>query len=259
MKVKIVCSTCVREFLANPIAGNTAMHGVEVATPFQDSSLYEVTCFNGHVIRTVLQNPKHELLFESGIHALRDGYYREAVSSFAVALERFYEYSIRVLLSLSIDEIGKDNFEKTWKAISKQSERQVGAFYVLYLNINKRPPVLFDAAFLKTHKIQLGIEGNDPAKFRNKVIHEGFVPTYSQAVAFGEGVNFYIKDYIKEYKRDTDRYDISAIAFQNLEIANRSLSLEERGGMQHNPTFISDITEDEGPNGRSLIEFMLKK
>ena len=50
-----------------------------------------------------MNNLKFELLFELGINALIDGYPREAVSSFASALERFYEFFCQVAaLALSI-------------------------------------------------------------------------------------------------------------------------------------------------------------
>jgi hypothetical protein len=40
---------------------------------------------------------RFEILFEVGSYALLDGYYREAVSSFAAALERFYEFFVEVI------------------------------------------------------------------------------------------------------------------------------------------------------------------
>lgn len=49
---------------------------------------------NGHVVAFTLDTLRFELLFESGIVALLAGFRREAVSSIAAALERFYEFSI---------------------------------------------------------------------------------------------------------------------------------------------------------------------
>lgn len=54
-------------------------------------------CSHGHKTTTIVQNPKYEILFDIGANAIVDGYYREAVSSFTSSLERFYEYSIKIL------------------------------------------------------------------------------------------------------------------------------------------------------------------
>lgn len=258
MKIKLICSTCIKNFLANPVPTNNAVLGTEVLVPFQDSAIYEGVCHNGHVLRTCLQNPKHELIFDSGISSLGQGYYREAVTSFAVALERFYEYSIRVLLGSSVHDIGQANFDKTWKAISKQSERQIGAFYMLYLIVVKQQPLIFDASFLKSVSIKLGLEGNDPINFRNNVIHQGYIPSLIQAVSFGEAVNFYIKSLLKVYKRlDSDDSSPVSITYATAQIVTPES--KDVASIQHTPTFISDITEDESPKGKSLVEYMQKQ
>src|ERR1700687_1186458 len=79
---------------------------IEVALPIarlSDDREYEVHCEAGHTSRVFVNNLKFELLFELGINALIDGYPREAVSSFASALERFYEFFCQVAaLALSI-------------------------------------------------------------------------------------------------------------------------------------------------------------
>src|SRR5450759_1525283 len=96
---------------------------------FRDDGRYELKCSFGHETTTVLQQQKFEILFEIGAHAILDGYYREAVSSFTSSLERFYEFAIRVFLEKSSKS--DDLFQSCWSKVSSQSERQLGAFVFL--------------------------------------------------------------------------------------------------------------------------------
>jgi hypothetical protein len=60
----------------------------EISTvEFTDDGLYEATCPKGHKSITILQQRKFEILFDIGIYAINDGYYREAISSFTASLE----------------------------------------------------------------------------------------------------------------------------------------------------------------------------
>ncbi len=57
-----------------------------------DDGCYIVRCDLGHEAQVYVSNLKFELLFDMGVHAMYDGYPREAVSCFASTLERFYEF-----------------------------------------------------------------------------------------------------------------------------------------------------------------------
>src|SRR5690349_14819867 len=96
-----------------------------ISIPVNDHGFYEVVCAKGHTTNYVLSQQHFETLFENGVHAIHDGYYREAISAFAAALERFYEFYVRLISRKN--NIPQDEFEKGWKAVSKQSERQLGA------------------------------------------------------------------------------------------------------------------------------------
>jgi hypothetical protein len=138
---------------------------------FRDDNRYELTCPVGHVTVTLLQQQKFELLFEIGAYAISDGYYREAVSSFTSALERFYEFAIRVLM----ERRGKNDplFQECWSVVSRQSERQLGAFVFLWAaEFGRKPDLLSNAR----------------VEFRNDVIHRGRIPTKEEAVAYGDSV-----------------------------------------------------------------------
>jgi hypothetical protein len=138
---------------------------------YNDSGVFHLTCSRGHQSVTVLQQNRSELLFEIACNAINDGYYREAVSSFAASLERFYEYAIRVILNNT--DTSQEVFKSCWKEVSNQSERQLGAFIFLW------------AAFLGEKP---GILTSDWTSFRNKVVHKGSIPNKDEAIAFGEAV-----------------------------------------------------------------------
>jgi hypothetical protein len=118
-----------------------------------------------------LRTPKHEVLFAIASNALLDGYLRESIASFAASLERFYEFVIRVICRSKA--ISQKDVEKGWKVVSKQSERQLGAFSMLWFVEMGDPPVLLS---------------NKMVELRNQVIHQGKVPTYDECIQFGKAV-----------------------------------------------------------------------
>ncbi|MEX8502038.1 MAG: hypothetical protein AB3X41_03215 [Leptothrix ochracea] len=151
---------------------------------FRDDSRYELTCSSGHRTITILQSQKFEVLFEIGSYAIIDGYYREAVSSFTSSLERFYEFAIRVFLYKSSES---DNlFQQCWKSVSSQSERQLGAFSLMWATqFNKLPK----------------LPSNNNYKFRNDVIHKGRIPTKEEAINYGEDILHILQEGINALRK----------------------------------------------------------
>jgi hypothetical protein len=163
MKLFMVCNECVRKFPAIPFE--------IVSIGVRNDGLYEFTCSKGHKSVTCLQQQKFEILFEIGAHAILDGYYREAVSSFSASLERFYEFYVKVIcLSRGIAD---DAIEESWKKVFEQSERQLGAFICLHLIETGHPPTILS---------------DSSRGFRNKVIHKGLIPERQEAVEYGQEV-----------------------------------------------------------------------
>lgn len=163
MRLLIPCMTCLEED-GKPTEKFTRVE-------FRDDGKYELTCSRGHKTTTILQQQKFEVLFEIGAHAIVDGYYREAVSSFAASLERFYAFAIRVFV---LSASGTDTlFQECWKFVSNQSERQLGAFIFLWAQEFEEQPELLS---------------NQKTSFRNAVIHKGKIPTNEEALAFGNAV-----------------------------------------------------------------------
>lgn len=171
MKVHIVCLDC---HFKNQVFYSEMF---EVA----DSGVYKMQCTNGHEVWATTQQFKFQVLFELGVRAIVDGYYREGVSSFIAALERFYEFYLefqRERQGLSLDV-----FQSAWKPMSNISERQAGAFVFVYTFATGRSPLLLP---------------NESTNLRNKVVHKGYIPKRTEAVAFGETVARIIQPVLNE-------------------------------------------------------------
>lgn len=170
MIVRLFCPRCVQE-------ATKRLPAAVVSTPVPvaelvDDGRYQVRCEAGHLATVILDNIKFELLYDLGLNALLDRYPREAVSSFAASLERFQEFYWRVVMADS--GVPADAVGQAWKAIARQSERQLGAYVAAGLVLTEAPPPLLSA--------------NRDVPFRNKVIHDGYVPTVDEATAFGDAV-----------------------------------------------------------------------
>jgi hypothetical protein len=167
MKVFLSCMQCQRE------------RGIPSMEPFvadyYDDGITYITCSEGHETAYLMQTAKFEILLESGATALLEGFTMEACASFSASLERFYEYALNVMcLARGISE---GFFNKMFKAMATQSERQLGAFMVLYA--------------MEFGKVYDPVE---IAKQRNRVIHQGKIPTPAEAHVFGSQVYSIISD-----------------------------------------------------------------
>ena len=167
MRIEISCTTCSKNELekTSPYVRYSRLCSV------RDDGTYEFECSEGHRSITVLWTPKHEVLFTIASNALIDGYPREAIASFAASLERFYEFAIRVICRAK--SISQQDLDNCWKSVSKQSERQLGAFTMLWFVEMGHP---------------LDLLSDNMAKLRNKVIHQGKIPTDEECIKFGQAV-----------------------------------------------------------------------
>ena len=137
----------------------------------------------GHDLFLGTQTLPHELLFEIGLNAIEDLYYREAVSSFASSLERFLEFAVHVLSNAQ--GAGEPALVASWKKVSSQSERQLGAYIFLYLVSFGEPASLLN---------------NKMTELRNDVVHKGRLPDKSEAIAFGDAVYKLIQDCVQKLR-----------------------------------------------------------
>ncbi len=173
MKINFPCADCQLDYKQE----------IRTEIDINNNGIYELNCINSHNNTYYVENDKYQILFDLGILAANDSFYRESVSSFAASLERFYEYCIMVMLISRETDISDIN--KTWKHVSKMSERQIGAFYILYLSTFNDVPIVFD---------------NKMIQFRNAVIHKGYIPTKEEVLKYANEVYSYIVSCLMTFK-----------------------------------------------------------
>lgn len=168
MRIAIFCQTCALE----DAGGNTPFSYVSL----NEEGIYRSVCPVGHDMVVTLQQMKFEVLAETAVQAIIDGYYRDAVTSFSASLERFYEYYCKcVMMTRDVEEAEIDH---VWKLVVSQSERQLGMFIAWFTMENSRKPQLLPQKSANSGSVE----------FRNKVVHKGYIPSEIEAVQFGQAV-----------------------------------------------------------------------
>ena len=232
MRLLVSCMQCFQEF------GRPTEEFSHVE--FCDNGRYEIRCSFGHETTTILQQQKFEVLFEIGAHAILDGYYREAVSSFTSSLERFYEFSLRLFLQKSS---GSDAlFQNCWKNVASQSERQLGAFVFLWaLNFGKSPELL----------------SNRQISFRNDVIHKGKIPTKEEAIKYGNAVLDVLRPKIVEIKGQFAE-EVTKLTFYHLRDARSDLDDGKQVSTMGISTIVSLTSGDPLHHQQSVEEHLIR-
>lgn len=200
MKVVAMCPQCILEQAKqkeqprfNPIVGE-----------LDDNGIIHVTCEKKHYGVVLYNARRYEVLVKSAARAFLDGYTNEVVAVMSSALERAYEFYMRV--SCRAKGLDQEIVDAAWKNVAAQSERQFGAFQFLYLQDNQAPFRL------------------DPliTEVRNKVIHRGKIVREAEALEFAENAFSVIRhlentlqtkfpDYIKEEAEREIKVQESAI------------------------------------------------
>jgi len=202
-----------------------------------EDGLYEMECINGHKTVIISQNEKFEILFDMGINALKNGYKQEAVACIHASMERFHEWCTKVILTNNGVELEK--IEKTWNLVKKQSERQLGAFYFLYLYASKKAPSGFK---------------DDKTAFRNRVIHEGYIPKYEEVFEYCVYVMDYIRSILKQFKID---YSESISTLTNYKLSKLTEKAQNRGiSTMCMPTILGLYTGEEVYENTSTEELI---
>jgi hypothetical protein len=159
MRITLLCYKCIDEN-----KGELAKLYSEVV---REDGHYTLTCDRGHESSLLLIDEKYAILFEIALHAIVDGYHREAVASATASLERFYEFATRVMLRES--GVSPGEFENAWGHVRSQSERQLGMFLATFtLHFKCAPSVL----------------AKKSVERRNDVIHKGVIPSEENAVGY---------------------------------------------------------------------------
>lgn len=176
MRYHLSCIECLRK----KGKGHFTVH----VSP-NNEGIYNVKCPNGHKFSVDILSHHFQVLFENGIHALSDDFYIESFVSFVTSYERFIEYFLNIVLKTN--GISRNKFDNTWIELAKQSERQVGAFFLVYLQEFKEKPK------------QLS---NKNRELRNDVIHKGYLPSKEDCIKFGDNVLEFIRKVIELLKND---------------------------------------------------------
>lgn len=195
-----------------------------LSAEMNNDGLFKLDCANGHSSLTILQIEKFEALFDIGVDSLINGYKTEAVASFSTSLERFYEWFIRVILTKN--NIDYDLIDESWKPLANASERQLGAFLLIFLNeFNECAP-----------KVDTNQSG-----FRNKVLHKGYLPSYEEAFDYGSYVLTYIRtvlnrmgDHSKDYYQVPFLNKIKELAKNHTELQRTTMVMPTVIGLLNN-------------------------
>ena len=159
MRIFVPCAVCVKK--------RSNKDPIKMIPGELDGGVIFVTCAEGHKTAVLYRTRRYKLLLESGARALIDGYANESIASFSTAVERAYEFYLRVIFRSK--GIPKETFEAAWKDVTVQSERQYGAFHMLFLMENK--------TVLKLNP--------DIPRMRNRIIHQGQMAKEEDAITFG--------------------------------------------------------------------------
>lgn len=152
-----------------------------MSVEIRNDGRYLCTCREGHTTLSTLQQQKFEVLSSVAGGALLDGYPREGITSMAAALERLYEYVVTVIgIELQVPQ---ETFQAAWKPIGKLSERQFGAYVIAYTIAMKAiAPTIADKK--PTIPGQPASQTPNWTEFRNSVVHNGYLPSTSEAMAY---------------------------------------------------------------------------
>lgn len=192
MKLYLHCMQCTIE-----------SHGLinnKVEVEYNEEGYYYFECPNGHKNFVILQELKFETLFQIGAHAIYDGYYREAVSSFTSSVERFYEFCVNVFCRKH--NVPIESFYECTKFCSTSSERQFGSFLFLYL--------------IEFGDVPFSKKVDDKWRtYRNNVIHNGQIPTKAEAIEYGDYIRKLIIATMIKLKEKYSK-EIQEIIFDNI-------------------------------------------
>jgi len=168
ISVPIICQECnpdgrsVGNFVPSPVFLDLRANG--------DGS-YRSECSRGHQQIVALRQQKFEILFELAAYAIRDGHYRQSVSSCTASLEDFHEFFLRAMAYES--GITKERFDAAWKLLGISPQNRQEAYLLNYRNFCSRPPVL------------LSHQHND---WKDSVMKKGKMPRREECVTFGQAV-----------------------------------------------------------------------
>ena len=166
MRSVAVCPKCIEEQATQGVEPRPAPLDGEL----DDCGYIKVRCAEGHEGIVIYDARRYNILAESAARAFVDGYTNEVVAVMAAALERAYEFYIRV--SCAAKSMTPEMVDRVWKGVAAQSERQYGAFQFLYA-LDDGSAFSLDPSVTQT---------------RNNVIHRGRIASEAEALRFADAV-----------------------------------------------------------------------
>ncbi|MFM0205592.1 hypothetical protein PQR53_37915 [Paraburkholderia fungorum] len=168
ISVQSVCLECNTD---GSSVENAVLSSVFLDLRPDEEGRYRSECSRGHQQIVTLRQQKFEIFFELAAYAIRDGHYRQSVSSCAESLEDFHEFFLRAMAYQN--GIKKERFDAAWKLLGISPQNREEAYSLNYRNFCARPPVL------------LRPDQND---WKDSVIEKGKMPRREECVAFGQTV-----------------------------------------------------------------------
>lgn len=148
---------------------------------------------------------RFQVLFDFATHYFANGDYRSCLINAQCALERYREFFIRLVLAKHC--LKDEDIASYFKSMSKQTERQIGAFNTVFL--------------LNRKQISSDIS-NKMTSYRNDVIHKGTFPNKDQTFVFCKRVIDIIAEGIKGFDSaeliSAQKKDFNSRSLENIEI-----------------------------------------
>jgi hypothetical protein len=140
-------------------------------------------------------------------------------------------------VTVKLEHYGVDRKEvvQAWKQVANHSERQFGAFVFLSL-LDRKRAIDFKTPF----NLQKYTE------FRNKVIHQGFIPTRDQVVQFAESVLRFLQPLLEEIRTEDETATLMVIARDLTSSAGNDIPGERQTQISYFST-LSPLRRDARP------------
>lgn len=201
MRMLAMCPDCV--FASTEAGVGRLQHWL--IGELDDNGIVHTKCDKGHTGQVVYDAPRYAILIESAARAFLDGYTNEVVAVLSTALERAYEFYLRVVFRAN--GVDAALFSKHWRELASSSERQYGAFHMVGLLFSN------------------GIEDPDRriAETRNKVVHRGHIIREKEAADFAELVFSRIRTIEKELDNKYKEHVLAESKYQ-VELQKKKVS-----------------------------------
>jgi hypothetical protein len=203
MRLPVVCIDCLMQ--------RPGFETLQII-PFPHDYIIDFTCDRGHRNLEYVQEADWEVLITSAGLALSEGYPMEAVSAIAAGVERFAEFATKAICKSF--NTSDDVIETTWKQVSRQSERQIGAFAFVYAaRFNSAPPMM----------------PPKQVEVRNAVIHRGAQPRPEQVEIYGDAAMTFV---FAVHDALSTSYEAALKSTYLDQVAEKAKRLQERGGIR---------------------------